>query len=239
MAPASTVVLKQAVDAKEVPGVVAMAATDKGVLYEGAVRPARARRHSGHDARHRLPHRVDDEGDRHRRGHAARRAGQAHARGPGAQHRPHARLAHGPRRLRRRRRAEGAPREGADHAAPSADPYRRVQLRHLGPGHRALHQGHGDAGPGHRQGGVAPPAAGVRSGRPLAVRDQHRVDGPPHRGDERPVARGLFPRADFRPARHEGQRLRHEPGTACAPGAAAHAPARRLARGAAARGRCR
>ena len=29
-------VLRQAVDAKEVPGVVAMAATDKGVLYEGA-----------------------------------------------------------------------------------------------------------------------------------------------------------------------------------------------------------
>src|SRR5688572_26586877 len=32
-------VLKQAVDAKEVPGVVAMAATDKGLLYEGAVGP--------------------------------------------------------------------------------------------------------------------------------------------------------------------------------------------------------
>ena len=29
-------VLRQAVDAKEVPGVVAMAATDKGVLYEGS-----------------------------------------------------------------------------------------------------------------------------------------------------------------------------------------------------------
>src|SRR5262249_12570475 len=29
-------VLRQAVDAKEVPGVVAMAATDKGLLYEGA-----------------------------------------------------------------------------------------------------------------------------------------------------------------------------------------------------------
>ena len=29
-------VLRQAVDAKDVPGVVAMAATDKGVLYEGA-----------------------------------------------------------------------------------------------------------------------------------------------------------------------------------------------------------
>src|SRR5206468_8395633 len=29
-------VLRQAVDAKEVPGVVAMAANDKGVLYEGA-----------------------------------------------------------------------------------------------------------------------------------------------------------------------------------------------------------
>jgi len=32
-------VLKQAVDAKEVPGVVAMAATEKGVLYEGALGP--------------------------------------------------------------------------------------------------------------------------------------------------------------------------------------------------------
>jgi methyl acetate hydrolase len=32
-------VLKQAVDAKEVPGVVAMAATERGVLYEGAVGP--------------------------------------------------------------------------------------------------------------------------------------------------------------------------------------------------------
>ena len=29
-------VLRQAVDGKDVPGVVAMAATDKGVLYEGA-----------------------------------------------------------------------------------------------------------------------------------------------------------------------------------------------------------
>ncbi|MET0487838.1 MAG: serine hydrolase, partial [Candidatus Rokuibacteriota bacterium] len=32
-------VLKQAVDAKDVPGVVAMATTDKGVLYEGAFGP--------------------------------------------------------------------------------------------------------------------------------------------------------------------------------------------------------
>src|SRR5690242_17118186 len=31
--------LKQAVDARDVPGVVAMAATDKGVLYEGAFGP--------------------------------------------------------------------------------------------------------------------------------------------------------------------------------------------------------
>src|SRR6059036_4198692 len=40
--PARTVidgVLKQAVDARDVPGVVAMAATDKGVLYEGAFGP--------------------------------------------------------------------------------------------------------------------------------------------------------------------------------------------------------
>ena len=37
-------VLKQAVDARDVPGVVAMAATDKGVLYEGAFGRARSRR---------------------------------------------------------------------------------------------------------------------------------------------------------------------------------------------------
>src|SRR5262249_20492003 len=110
------------------------------------------------------------------------------------------------------------------------DPYRRFQLRRLGRGYRALHQGHGDAEPGHRQGGVASPTAGVRSGIPLAVRDQHRVDGPPRRGDERADSRGLFPRADLQSARHEGQWLRHEPGTARTPGAATHTPARRLAR---------
>ena len=163
----------------------------QGRAVRGRVRRPRARPAGGDDPRHRLPHRLDDQGDRHRRGHAARRAGQAHARGTGAQHRPDAGLAHGPRRLRRRRRAEGPSRQGTDHAAPAADAHRRVQLRHLGPGHRALHQGHGDAEPGHRQGGVPPPAAGVRPGRPVAVRHQHRVDGPAHRDGQRRGARGL------------------------------------------------
>jgi uncharacterized protein (DUF1501 family) len=48
-------VLKQAVDAKEVPGVVAMAATDKASVRGAFGIGIWAR--AGHDARHVLPHR--------------------------------------------------------------------------------------------------------------------------------------------------------------------------------------
>ena len=175
-------VLRQAVDAKDVPGVVAMAATDKGLLYEGAFGAARARQGPGHDARHRLPHRLDDQGDHLGRRHAARRAGQAQARGAGAQHRSGAGLAPGAGGVRRRRRAQAASREAADHPAPPADPHRRVQLRDLGREHGALRQGVGDALDGHRQGRVDPHAAGLRSRRQVGVRRQHRLGRPPRRG---------------------------------------------------------
>ena len=86
----------------------------------------------GDDARHRLPHRLDDQGDHLGRGDAARRAGQAQARGARAQHRPGAELAPGAGGLRRRGRAQAASGQAADHAAPPADPHGRVQLRHVG-----------------------------------------------------------------------------------------------------------
>ena len=59
----------------------------------------------------------------------------------------------------------------------------------------------------HRQGGVDPHAAGLRSRRPLALRHQHRLGRPPRRGDQRAAARRVLPGQDLRAARHEGQRL--------------------------------
>ncbi len=202
-------VLRQSVDAKIVPGVVAMAADRQGRALRGRLRPARAGARRGRDdARHRLPHRIHDQGDHLGRGDAARRAGQAQAGRPGAEHRSRAGLAPGARRVRRLGRAQAPPREAADHPAPPAHPHRRVQLRHLGREHRTLHQGVGHARAVDRQGGVHPHAADLRSGRPLGVRRQHRLGGPPRRGDQRPAARRLLPRQDLRAARHEGQRLR-------------------------------
>jgi hypothetical protein len=66
------VVLGRAVEAKEVPGVVAAAATDKGVFYEGRVRYPRSRHGSRYDARHDLPACLDDQGGDLGRGDAAR-----------------------------------------------------------------------------------------------------------------------------------------------------------------------
>ncbi len=84
-------VLKQAVDAREVPGVVAMAATDKGKVYEGAFGTRDLGKGPDMTLDTLLPHRVDDQGH-HVHGRAcgggfvegligpARRAGQARRR---------------------------------------------------------------------------------------------------------------------------------------------------------------
>ena len=122
----------------------------QGRALRRGLRPARARPEHADDARHRLPHRLDDQGDHLGGGDAARRAGQAQGRGARAEHRPGAGLAPGAGGLRRRRRAQAATRQAADHAAPPADPHGRVQLRHLGRGHGPLHQGSGAARADHR-----------------------------------------------------------------------------------------
>ena len=130
-------VLRQAVDAKEVPGVVAMAADRRGRVLRGRLRHARARAGRGRmtlDTVFRIASMT--KADHLGRGDAARRARQARARRAGAEHRPRARRAPGARRLRRRGRADPAPGEAADHAAPPADPHRRLRLRHLEREHR-------------------------------------------------------------------------------------------------------
>ncbi len=76
-------VLRQAVQAHDVPGVVAMAATDQGVMYEGAFGSARTRERRGHDARYGRLDRLDDQSHHVRCRHAARRTWPTAARLPG------------------------------------------------------------------------------------------------------------------------------------------------------------
>ncbi len=67
-------VLRRAVEAGEVPGVVALAATDRGILYEGAFGQRDIARRAGDDARHDLSHRLDDQGGDLGRGDAIGRS---------------------------------------------------------------------------------------------------------------------------------------------------------------------
>ena len=73
-------VLRRAVEAGEVPGVVALAATGPRHPLRGRVRPARPRRRAGDGARHDLSHRLDDQGGDLGRGDAAGRSRAARAR---------------------------------------------------------------------------------------------------------------------------------------------------------------
>ena len=224
-------VLRQAVDARDVPGVVAMAATDKGVLYEGAFGMRALGPGHGHDARHGLPHRLDDQGHHVGRGDAARRAGQAQARRARARIDPALGLAPGAGRLRRLRRAEAPSGQAADHAAPPADPHRGLRLRACGTPTSDRYV---------KTAGLPPRATGklatIRM--PLVFDPGDRWDyginidwvGPPRRVDQRPAARRLLPGQDLRAARHEGQRVSPLGRAARAPGARAHAAARRRAR---------
>ena len=79
-------VLRRAVDTKDVPGVVAVAATDKGILYEGAFGTRDLAKGSRDDARYDFPVSIHDQGGDFGRGNAARRAGQVAAGPAGRQY---------------------------------------------------------------------------------------------------------------------------------------------------------
>ena len=230
-------VLRQAADAKEVPGVVAMAATDKGVLYEGAFGP-----------------RVLEPGAAAMTVDTVFRIasmtkvitsvaamqlveqGKLKLEDPVPNVDP----------------ALGSPQvlEGFDTAgAPKLRPAKRpITLRHLLTHTAGFSYDIWDASTGRyvkssgmparatAKVGVHPHAADLRSGRALGVRRQHRLGRPARRGDQRPAARRLLPGQDLRAARHEGQRLRALGRAARAPGPAPPAPGRREPRAAAARG---
>ena len=229
-------VLRQAVDAKDVPGVVAMAATDKGVLLRGRLRPARAR--PGPAMTLDTVFRIASMTKAITSVAAMQlvEQGKLTLEEPVPEHRPRARLAPGPRRVRRLRRAEAPPRQAADHAAPPADPHRRASATTSGtrtPG--ATSRPSGMPAPGHRQGRRRSarrwsfdPGDSWEYGINIdwAGRLVEAISGQP--------LDAYFREKHLRAARHEGQRLRHLGRAARAPGAAAPAPGRRLARAAAA-----
>ncbi len=76
-----------------------------------------------------------------------------------------------------------------------------------------------------RRGGAAH-AAGFRSGRALGIWDQHRLGGTPRRRSERPAARRLYARPHLRPARDERDRVPPDRRAARAAGGGSSARAR-------------
>ena len=126
--------LRRAVEAGEVPGVVAMAG-NRGRASLSKARSGGAIVENGPAMTlgHRVPHRLDDQGDHLGRRDAARRGRQARARRAGARHRrAGAERAAGARRLRRGGAPILRPAQATDHVAASADPHRRVHLREAG-----------------------------------------------------------------------------------------------------------
>ena len=168
-------VFRAATERGDVPGVVAMAATRDGDDLSGRVRPAGLARRCRDDAGYGVLDRFDDQGDHVDSGDAAGRAGQAVARPADRRRAAGNRRAASARRLRCRRRAAAAPGKAADHPAPSAHPHRRLRLRHLecryGPLHGAERRPRHHLLPG---GGVSV-ATGLRAGREMGLRHQHRL----------------------------------------------------------------
>ena len=233
-------VLRQAVDAKEVPGVVAMAATDKGVLYEGAFGP----RVLEPGAAAMTPDTVFRIASMTKviTSVAAMQLveqGKLTLDGPVPNIDP----------------ALGSPQvlDGFDAAgAPKLRPAKRpITLRHLLTHTAGFSYDIWDANTGRyiKSSGMPSRAtAKVASIRTPLIFDpgdrwEYGVNtdwvGRLVEADQRPAARRLLPRQDLRAARHEGQRLRHLDRAARAPGAAAPAPGRREPRSRSRSRRCR
>ena len=184
-------ILRQKSDAAEIPGVVAMAASGKEVIYQGAF--------GKRDLSKADPMTVDSvfwiasmtKAVTSRGRHATGRAGQALARYADRQAVARSRLAAGAGRFRCQGRAEAASGQGHDHAAPSHDPHRRLLLR-------AVEHRQGDvsgedrnAGNHHLPERGAENAAFERSRHALGIRHQHRFRRQGGGSGERQEARCL------------------------------------------------
>ena len=134
-------VLGGAVSSGNVPGVVAIAADDKGVIYEGAFGKRNLATGTAMTSGHDVLDRLDDQGGDLDGRHADGRAGQAQPRQADQRRRLRAVGGAGAGGLRCRGQAQAQAAQAADHAAPSADPHGRLQLRPVEQGYRALHEG--------------------------------------------------------------------------------------------------
>ena len=123
---------------------------------------------------------------------------------------------------------QSASAEAADFASASAHPHVRLHLSALGRRGDQICERHRQGAAGATKQAAAH-AADVRSGRALAIRPQHRLGRPHRRSGRRRAARDAIPQAHFRAARHEGYRLRDRAGAARARSERASAPARRIA----------
>ena len=206
-------VLQAAVDAGDVPGVVAMAADASGPIYEGAAGPRAVGDERPGDAGHDVPDRVDDEDGHDRRGAAAGRARQSRPRRAGRPVPAGVRRPPGARGLRRRHAAAAPARDPGDRA-PSRDPHQRARLLVLQRRHRALGGGHRDAERALRLRRDLRRPARRRPGRAVRVRHQHGLARPRGRGGERPVARRLLRRAHPRTAGDDHDDVPDERGAA-------------------------
>ena len=177
----------QAVETKAMPGIVAMAANDKGVIYEGAF--------GKRDLSTNTPMTRDSVVwiASMTKAITAAAAMQLVERASSAWNSPPARRCPelGSAQVLEGFDASGKPllrrAQAADHLAPPPDPHGRLQLRDLAPGDRPVpgrdrHAGHHDL---HER--RAHHAASVRPGRPLGLRHQYRLGGQDGRGGERPA----------------------------------------------------
>ena len=200
-------VLRQKSDAKEIPGVVAMAATGKEVIYQGAFGKRDLSKDDAMTADSVFWIASMTKAITSAAAHATGRAGQALARCADRQGAAGSRRTPGARRLRRQRRAEAAAGEEADHAAPSHDPHRRLLLRHVERRHGEISGEDRHARHHHLPERRAEDAAHDRSRHALGIRHQHRFRRQGGRSRERQAARCLSARPSVRAARHDRHRL--------------------------------
>ena len=131
-------VLRQKSDAKEIPGVVAMAANGKEVIYQGAFGKRDLSKDDAMTADSvfwiaSMTKAITAAGAMQ-----LVEQGKLSLDDPDRQAAARSRRAAGARRLRCQGRAEAAAGEEADHAAPSHDPHRRLLLRYVERRHGAV-----------------------------------------------------------------------------------------------------
>ncbi len=111
------------------------------------------------------------------------------------------------------RRAAASSGAAADHPAPPDHPHRRLCLRHMERGFGPLHGEEGNTRDHLLRERGAGIAGDLRSGRQMGLRHQHRLGRQGGRAGQRSEPWRLFRRAPVQTDRYEGYRLQIDPGS--------------------------